>query len=130
MVLTRYSLFNCDVSGLHDLCPLLGLVRDQLAEFGRCHRLRQAANLGEKAKETATAQREADTAGRLPTQLHLMDEIRKVKRVIAKAEWTQGEANPRFVVTSLPADRYQARALYEKFERLKARLAAAVIGDP
>ncbi len=28
----------------------------------------------------------ADTAGRLPTQLHLMDEIRKVRRVIAKAE--------------------------------------------
>ena len=25
----------------------------------------------------------ADTAGRLPTQLHLMEEIRKVKRVIA-----------------------------------------------
>jgi fused signal recognition particle receptor len=28
----------------------------------------------------------ADTAGRLPTQLHLMDEIRKVRRVIAKAD--------------------------------------------
>ncbi|HXZ97417.1 MAG TPA: signal recognition particle-docking protein FtsY [Burkholderiales bacterium] len=28
----------------------------------------------------------ADTAGRLPTQLHLMEEIKKVKRVIAKAE--------------------------------------------
>ncbi|HEX3098618.1 MAG TPA: signal recognition particle-docking protein FtsY [Usitatibacter sp.] len=28
----------------------------------------------------------ADTAGRLPTQLHLMDEIRKVKRVMAKAD--------------------------------------------
>ena len=27
----------------------------------------------------------ADTAGRLPTQLHLMEEIRKVKRVMAKA---------------------------------------------
>lgn len=27
----------------------------------------------------------ADTAGRLPTQLHLMEEIRKVKRVLAKA---------------------------------------------
>jgi fused signal recognition particle receptor len=27
----------------------------------------------------------ADTAGRLPTQLHLMDELRKVQRVIAKA---------------------------------------------
>ena len=30
----------------------------------------------------------ADTAGRLPTQLHLMDEIRKVRRVIAKADPT------------------------------------------
>jgi fused signal recognition particle receptor len=28
----------------------------------------------------------ADTAGRLPTQLHLMDELRKIKRVIAKAD--------------------------------------------
>lgn len=28
----------------------------------------------------------ADTAGRLPTQMHLMEEIKKVKRVIAKAE--------------------------------------------
>jgi fused signal recognition particle receptor len=27
----------------------------------------------------------ADTAGRLPTQLHLMEEIKKVKRVVAKA---------------------------------------------
>jgi fused signal recognition particle receptor len=30
----------------------------------------------------------ADTAGRLPTQLHLMDEIRKVRRVIRKADPT------------------------------------------
>ncbi|WP_297483203.1 signal recognition particle-docking protein FtsY [Ferrovum sp.] len=30
----------------------------------------------------------ADTAGRLPTQLHLMEEIRKVKRVAAKADPT------------------------------------------
>lgn len=30
----------------------------------------------------------ADTAGRLPTQLHLMDEIRKIQRVIGKAEAT------------------------------------------
>jgi fused signal recognition particle receptor len=28
----------------------------------------------------------ADTAGRLPTQLHLMDELRKIKRVIGKAD--------------------------------------------
>jgi len=30
----------------------------------------------------------ADTAGRLPTQLHLMEELRKIKRVISKAEAT------------------------------------------
>jgi fused signal recognition particle receptor len=28
----------------------------------------------------------ADTAGRLPTQLHLMDELKKIRRVIAKAQ--------------------------------------------
>ena len=42
----------------------------------------------------------ADTAGRLPTQLHLMEEIRKVKRVAAKA---QGGA-PHEVVLVLDAN--------------------------
>ena len=34
----------------------------------------------------------ADTAGRLPTQLHLMEELKKIKRVIAKAEPTAPHA--------------------------------------
>jgi hypothetical protein len=36
------------------------------------------------------------------------------RRVVAKAEWTQGEANPRFVVTSLRRDECSAKYLYEK----------------
>ncbi len=36
------------------------------------------------------------------------------RRVVAKAEWTGGEANPRFIVTSLTRDEHQARHLYEK----------------
>ncbi len=36
------------------------------------------------------------------------------RRVVAKAEWTQGEANPRFVVTSLSRAECKARYLYEK----------------
>ena len=36
------------------------------------------------------------------------------RRVVAKAEWTNGEANPRFVVTSLRRDECKARHLYEK----------------
>jgi len=35
------------------------------------------------------------------------------RRVVAKAEWTTAGANPRFVVTSLKARAYDARALYE-----------------
>jgi hypothetical protein len=36
------------------------------------------------------------------------------RRVVAKAEWTEGEANPRFVVTSLQRDHGKAKYLYEK----------------
>ena len=40
----------------------------------------------------------ADTAGRLPTQLHLMDELKKIKRVIAKAPAVAGSNAPREVL--------------------------------
>ena len=36
------------------------------------------------------------------------------RRVVAKAEWTKDEANPRFVVTSLTRADCKARYLYEK----------------
>jgi hypothetical protein len=36
------------------------------------------------------------------------------RRVIAKAEWTRGEANPRFIVTSLTAADGDGRHLYEE----------------
>ena len=36
------------------------------------------------------------------------------RRVVAKAEWTQGEANPRFVVTSLARKEASPKYLYEK----------------
>jgi hypothetical protein len=36
------------------------------------------------------------------------------RRVVAKAEWTLGEANPRFIVTSLTRGQCKARYLYEK----------------
>ena len=35
------------------------------------------------------------------------------RRVVAKAEWTRGEANPRFIVTSLKPAEMAARPLYE-----------------
>jgi len=42
----------------------------------------------------------ADTAGRLPTQAHLMEELRKVKRVLAKAQ----EGAPHEVLLVLDAN--------------------------
>jgi hypothetical protein len=41
------------------------------------------------------------------------DSWSRKRRVIAKAEWTQGQANPRFIVTSLKRAEAGARQLYE-----------------
>jgi hypothetical protein len=42
------------------------------------------------------------------------DSWSRERRVVAKAEWTRSEANPRFIVTSLTRREHQARHLYEK----------------
>jgi fused signal recognition particle receptor len=71
--------------------------REQLAEWGRRHNVTVVSQeKGDSAAVIFDAMQSArakgidivlaDTAGRLPTQLHLMDEIRKVKRVMAKAD--------------------------------------------
>src|SRR4029078_9728366 len=73
--------------------------REQLEEWGRRHNVTVVAqDNGDSAAgifdAIASARAKgidivmADTAGRLPTQAHLMEEIRKVKRVIAKADAT------------------------------------------
>ncbi len=43
-----------------------------------------------------------------------LDSWSRRRRVIAKAEWTRGEANPRFIVTSLRSAEAGARHLYEQ----------------
>ena len=47
-----------------------------------------------------------------------MDDAQELElppRVVGKAEWTGGEANPRFVVTTLDPQYGDARMLYEDF---------------
>ena len=71
--------------------------REQLAAWGERHGVTVVAqDKGDSAAVIFDAVQSArarsidvvlaDTAGRLPTQLHLMEELKKVKRVIAKAE--------------------------------------------
>lgn len=73
--------------------------REQLMEWGQRNNVTVIAQDGGDAAavifdaiQSAKARRVdillADTAGRLPTQLHLMEEIKKVKRVINKADAT------------------------------------------
>ena len=71
-----------------------------------------AAELGEAAEESKTtgkpARRFKDFVWRTRSSWNA------TRRVIAKAEWTQGEANPRFIVTSLSQDDGDGRKLYEE----------------
>jgi hypothetical protein len=56
--------------------------------------------------ELAAAKATADSTGRPARRFKdfhwsTLDSWSRRRRVIAKAEWTEGEANPRFIVTSL-----------------------------
>jgi fused signal recognition particle receptor len=77
--------------------------REQLAAWGERNRVAVIAQEGgdpaavifdaiQAARARAIDVVIADTAGRLPTQLHLMAELKKIKRVIAKAEPTAPHA--------------------------------------
>ncbi len=73
---------------------------------------------GEIEAELAAAKAEAETTGRPARRFKdflwsTLDSWSRRRRVIAKAEWTQGEANPRFLVTSLKPAKAAARSLYE-----------------
>ena len=75
--------------------------------------------VGEIEAELAEAEAEARQSGRPARRFKdfmwsTRDSWSRRRRVIAKAEWTQGEANPRFIVTSLGPRQSAARHLYEQ----------------
>ena len=80
--------------------------------------------LGEHIRaDLALAERDAEQSGQAARRFadfswSTRKSWSRERRVVAKAEWMPGRgedgANPRFVVTSLPASRIQARPLYER----------------
>ena len=75
--------------------------------------------VAEIKSELAEARVAAEAAGRPARAFKdfswsTLDSWSRSRRVIAKAEWTHGEANPRFIVTSLTPDVIDAGKLYEK----------------
>lgn len=84
---------------------LFGLARNERLE---ARVARQMAAVRQAAAETgAPARRFADFLWTTKKSWS------RRRRVVAKAEWLEGKANPRFVVTSLKSARHGARELYE-----------------
>jgi hypothetical protein len=80
---------------------------------------RDARLAEELAVDLAWAEEEAARAGRSARRFRdfrwsTLDSWSRRRRVVGKAEWTRGEANPRFIVTSLKPRECDARILYER----------------
>jgi len=98
--------------GLMRWCELNGV--DYLFGLARNPRLTAAI-----AAELEAARQHSERTGRPSRRFKdfmwsTLDSWSRERRVVAKAEWTGGGANPRFVVTSLSRAEHQAHHLYEK----------------
>jgi hypothetical protein len=85
---------------------LFGLARNERLSAAVAAELQEAQQLGERTGKPARRFKDLTWS--------TLDSWSRARRVVAKAEWTGGEANPRFVVTSLSRTEHDARHLYEK----------------
>ncbi len=103
-----------------------GFARETLMRWCEMNRVdfvfglaRNARLVKEIAVELANAEEESRRTGQPARRFKdfgyaTLDSWSRRRRVIGKAEWTQGEANPRFIVTSLKKAETNGRLLYEK----------------
>ena len=108
---------------LHSVLHVAAGAVDPLVEDPRVDFLfglaRNARLVEELAIDLALAEEEAARTGKPARRFRdlrwsTLDSWSRRRRVVAKAEWTRGEANPRFVVTSLKPAEADARGLYER----------------
>jgi hypothetical protein len=103
-----------------------GFARERLMSWCEEHRVdyvfglaRNSRLVGEIQAELAQARADAEQSGKPARrfkqfQWSTLDSWSRPRRVVAKAEWTHGDANPRFIVTSLSPQESGPRFLYEK----------------
>jgi hypothetical protein len=108
-----------------------GFARDALMSWCEQHRVDYVFGLARNARleaEIAAELAQAEALSRqsgMPARLFkdfrwtTLDSWSRKRRVVAKAEWTHGGANPRFVVTSLRRAECAARHLYETVYRAR-----------
>jgi hypothetical protein len=102
-----------------------GFCREDLMVWAEANRVDYVFGLARNERlseeieaEMAKAQAAAEASGRPARRFRdfrwaTLKSWSRKRRVIGKAEWTQGKANPRFIVTSLAARLIDARRLYE-----------------
>jgi len=101
---TRDALMTwCELNGVD---YLFGLARTSRLVGAIEGELQEAQRLSQATGKPARRFKELSWA--------TLDSWSRERRVVAKAEWTGGEANPRFVVTSLGREEAETRYLYEK----------------
>lgn len=89
----------------HRVDYLFGLARNARLEAEIAAELVQAESLGQESAAAARLYKDF--------RWTTLDSWSRKRRVVAKAEWTNGGANPRFVVTCLRQTKCDARHLYE-----------------
>jgi len=103
-----------------------GFAREAIMAWCEAHRVdfvfglaRNPRLVEEVSIDLAWAEAEASRTGKPARRFRdfrwsTLDSWSRRRRVIGKAEWTRGEANPRFVVTSLRPAEINARVPYER----------------
>ena len=84
--------------------------------FGVARNTRLRAAITEEMQQARVLHQKTGRASRVYKDFHYCTRRSwsRSRRVIGKAEYLDGGENPRFVVTSLPKNRWPARKLYEK----------------
>jgi len=103
-----------------------GFARDALLSWCEAHAVDYVVGVARNARleaaiadETAQAQAQHAATGQAARvykdfTYQTRETWTQARRVVGKAEYLPGKANPRFVVTSLPATQWAAAALYEE----------------
>jgi Transposase DDE domain group 1 len=94
----------CETTGID---YVLGLAKNERLKKAIAEEMQQAETLFGQAQQPARVFKDF--------RYRTLNSWSQERRVIGKAEWMDKGANPRFVVTSLSAERMDARAIYEDF---------------
>ena len=99
----EHIMFWCEQN---DVDYVLGLAKNERLKKEIAEELQQAKELYEQTGQAARVYKDFE--------YQTLDSWSKARRVIGKAEYMEKGVNPRFVVTSLSTEEFDAKTLYEK----------------